>query len=95
MNYPWWHIPYLTSPMLIALVAIVHVLISMYAVGGGILLAWENSFAIKKKQRQYREYWRRHAGFFLVLSLVFGGVTGVGVAQHRVRPVPSVGDGDF
>ena len=79
MNYPWWHIPYLTSPMLIALVAIVHVLISMYAVGGGILLAWENSFAIKKKQRQYREYWRRHAGFFLVLSLVFGGVTGVGV----------------
>ena len=79
MNYPWWHIPYLTAPMLIALVAIVHVLISMYAVGGGLLLAWENSFAIKKKQRQYREYWRHHTGFFLVLSLVFGGVTGVGV----------------
>lgn len=79
MTYPWWHIPFLTSPMLIAVVSIIHVLISMYAVGGGILLAWENSFAIKKKQRQYREYWRRHTGFFLILSLVFGGITGVGV----------------
>ncbi|MER3513556.1 MAG: hypothetical protein C4310_03465 [Chloroflexota bacterium] len=34
MHYPWWHVPFLTSPMLIALVAVLHVIMSHYAVGG-------------------------------------------------------------
>lgn len=79
MLYPWWHIPLLTSPMLIALVSIVHVLAAMYAVGGGLILASENRYAVKKKDKPYRDYWKKHARFFLLLTVVFGGVTGVGV----------------
>ena len=37
MHYPWWHVPYLTAPMLIAVVSVLHVLVSHYAVGGRAL----------------------------------------------------------
>lgn len=45
MHYPWWYVPQLTSPMLIAVIAVVHVLVSHYAVGGGLFLAIETAFA--------------------------------------------------
>lgn len=79
MSYPWWYIPYLTSPMLIALVAVVHVIVSHYAVGGGILLARENRYALKKNDEAYRRYWKNHAHFFVLLTVVFGAITGVGI----------------
>lgn len=79
MHYPWWYVPGLTSPMIIAIVAIFHVIVSHYAVGGGILLARENSFAIKKKDHQYRSYWKKHAQFFVLLTVAYGALTGVGI----------------
>lgn len=79
MSYPWWNVPYLTSPMVIAIVAVVHVLVSQYAVGGGILLARENRFALKRSDSDYRKYWKAHAKFFILLTVVFGSVTGVGI----------------
>ena len=79
MAYPWWHVPYLTAPMVIALVAVVHVLVSHYAVGGGILLALENRYALKKNDKAYRAYWKKHARFFILLTVVFGAITGVGI----------------
>ncbi|HLA84262.1 MAG TPA: cytochrome ubiquinol oxidase subunit I [Thermoguttaceae bacterium] len=79
MHYPWWYVPYLTAPMLIALVAVVHVLVSHYAVGGGLFLAWETRFAYRKHNRGYLAYLRRHARFFVLLTVVFGAITGVGI----------------
>lgn len=79
MHYPWWHVPYLTSPMLIAAVAVIHVLVSHYAVGGGLFLAVETGFAHKKHHREYLAYLRRHARFFVLLTVVFGAITGVGI----------------
>lgn len=79
MSYPWWFVPYLTSPMVIALIAVVHVLVSQYAVGGGILLARENRYALKKNDSDYRRYWKSHARFFILLTVVFGSLTGVGI----------------
>lgn len=79
MLYPWWYIPLLTAPMLIALVSVIHVLAAMYAVGGGVILAAENRRAVKKKDKPYRDYLKKHARFFLLLTILFGGVTGVGV----------------
>ncbi|MFQ5595878.1 MAG: hypothetical protein ACE5HA_17170 [Anaerolineae bacterium] len=35
MHYPFWYVPSLTSPMLIALVAVFHVFASQYADAGG------------------------------------------------------------
>ncbi len=79
MSYPWWYIPVITSPMLIAFIATIHVLVSHYAVGGGLLLARENSFAIKTGNKAYRDYWKSHACFFVLLTVVFGAITGVGI----------------
>ena len=79
MSYPWWYVPSLTSPMIVAFVAIVHVLVSQYAVGGGFLLARENRYALKMGDTEYRKYWKSHAKFFILLTVVFGAVTGVGI----------------
>ena len=79
MHYPWWYVPGLTAPMLIAFIAVVHVVVSHYAVGGGILIALENQFAIKTKDKAYRDYWYKHTRFFVLLTVAFGAITGVGI----------------
>ena len=38
MNYPFWDIPYLGSGWVIGIIAIFHVMISQFAVGGGLYL---------------------------------------------------------
>jgi mono/diheme cytochrome c family protein len=65
--------------MVIAFVALIHVVVSHYAVGGGILLALENQYAVCKGDLRYRDYWKKHAKFFILLTVVFGGITGVGI----------------
>jgi len=79
MHYPWWYVPGATAPMLIAFIALFHVFVAHYAVGGGILIALENQFAIKTKDKAYRDYWYKHARFFVVLTVAYGAITGVGI----------------
>lgn len=79
MDYPWWHVPGLTSPMLIAAIAIAHVLVAHYAVGGGLFLAVETAFAYRSGDQAYLDYLRRHAKFFVLLTVVFGAISGVGI----------------
>ena len=79
MHYPWWHVPYLTAPMLIAVVSVLHVLVSHYAVGGGLFLAVETGYAYRTKNAAYLAYLRRHARFFVLLTVVFGAISGVGI----------------
>jgi cytochrome d ubiquinol oxidase subunit I len=79
MHYPWWYVPLLTSPMLIAVIAVVHVLVAHYAVGGGLFLAVETSFAYRTRDQEYLAYLKRHTGFFVLLTVVFGAITGVGI----------------
>ncbi|NQT39652.1 MAG: cytochrome ubiquinol oxidase subunit I, partial [Planctomycetes bacterium] len=79
MHYPEWFVPHLPAPMLIAVVAVIHVLVSHYAVGGGLFLAVEVGHAYRTANREYLAYLKRHARFFLLLTVVFGAVTGVGI----------------
>lgn len=79
MHYPWWYVPFVTSPLLIAAVAVVHVFVSMYAVGGGMFLAVEARFAYRSGHRSYLSYLRDHAWFFILVTVVFGAITGVGI----------------
>ncbi|MEN6457537.1 MAG: cytochrome ubiquinol oxidase subunit I [Thermoguttaceae bacterium] len=79
MQYPWWYVPHLTAPMLIAVISVVHVLVSHYAVGGGLFLAVETAHAHKTGDRPYLDYLRGHARFFILLTVVFGAITGVGI----------------
>jgi cytochrome bd-type quinol oxidase subunit 1 len=79
MHYPWWYVPYLTAPMLIGIIAVIHVLVSHYAVGGGLFLAVETSYAHRTGNQEYLAYLRRHARFFVLLTVAFGAITGVGI----------------
>jgi cytochrome bd ubiquinol oxidase subunit I len=79
MHYPWWYIDHLTAPMLIAIVSVVHVLVAHYAVGGGLFLAVETTHAYRSGNRDYLAYLKQHARFFVLLTVVFGAITGVGI----------------
>jgi cytochrome bd-type quinol oxidase subunit 1 len=65
--------------MLIAAISVVHVLVSHYAVGGGLFLAVEIGHAYRTGDRAYVDYLHRHARFFVLLTVVFGAITGVGI----------------
>jgi cytochrome bd-type quinol oxidase subunit 1/mono/diheme cytochrome c family protein len=79
MHFPWWYVDGLTAPMLIAVISVVHVLVSHYAVGGGLFLAVETTHAYRTANREYLAYLKRHAKFFVLLTVVFGAITGVGI----------------
>jgi cytochrome bd-type quinol oxidase subunit 1 len=79
MHYPWWFVPVLTSPMLIAAISVLHVYVSMYAVGGGIFLAAETGFAYRRAKPNYLAYLKDHTWFFILVTVVYGAITGVGI----------------
>jgi cytochrome bd ubiquinol oxidase subunit I len=79
MHYPWWQVPYLTAPMLIAVISSIHVLVAHYAVGGGLFLAVETRHAYRSGDTEYLSYLKSHARFFVLLTVVFGAITGVGI----------------
>ena len=57
MNYPFWDIPYLGSGWVIGLIAIFHVMISQFAVGGGFYLPLAERKALRMKDPQLRADW--------------------------------------
>jgi cytochrome bd-type quinol oxidase subunit 1 len=83
MNYPFWDIPHLGSGWVIGLIAIFHVMISQFAVGGGLFLPLAERKALRMTDTQSRADWLHqiasHSKFFLILTAVFGTVSGVGI----------------
>jgi mono/diheme cytochrome c family protein len=77
MNYPIWDLP--APGLLIAFVAIVHVFISHFAVGGGLFLVLTEGKARREGDEALLEFVRRHTRFFVLLTLVLGAITGVGI----------------
>ena len=79
MNFPVWDVPLLGGGMLIASVAILHVFVAHFAVGGGLFLVWSEGRAYRTGDRDLLQYVRQHSTFFVLLVLVFGAVSGVGI----------------
>ncbi|HEY3297895.1 MAG TPA: hypothetical protein VGK34_04495, partial [Armatimonadota bacterium] len=79
MHYPFWYVPGLTSPMWIAVVAVLHVFVALYAVGGSIILAFQTSRAYRQNDKQHLEYLRSHSWFFILITLVYSSLLGVGI----------------
>ena len=79
MNYPVWELTTFGGGFLIALIAIVHVLVSHFAVGGGLYLVLLEKKAYREENPQLLDYVKKHSKFFLLLTMVFGGLTGVGI----------------
>ncbi len=78
MIYPIWE-PFVANSLLIAVIAIVHVFVSHFAIGGGLYLVLAETWARRRDDRDHLDYIRRHSRFFALLTLVFGAVTGVGI----------------
>ena len=79
MNYPVWELQAAGGGLLIALVAVIHVYIAHFAVGGGLLLVLTEIKARRMGSQALLDYARHHTKFFLLLTMVGGGVTGVGI----------------
>jgi cytochrome bd ubiquinol oxidase subunit I len=79
MEFPLWYVPFITAPMLIPLVAVPHVIVAQFAVGAGILLADLVRRARRSNNAEVLVYLRGLARFFILITIVFGAVTGVGI----------------
>ncbi len=79
MNYPVWDVPLIGSVWVVGAIAIFHVMISQFAVGGGLYLALAEYEARRQGREDWLEVVKNHSKFFLILTGVFGAVSGAGI----------------
>src|SRR5208282_4038926 len=79
MNYPIWDVPFIGSGWVIGIIAIFHVMISHFAVGGGLYLILAERKARRENRADWLEVLRGHSRFFLILTGIFGAISGVGI----------------
>jgi cytochrome d ubiquinol oxidase subunit I len=80
MNYPVWDIPFLGSGLVVAIIAIIHILIAHLAIGGGAFLFVAEIWAKKQSNgKSIREWLHQYTKYFLIYTTIFGAVTGVGI----------------
>lgn len=78
MNYPFWDID-IGYGLLMASIAVIHVFVSHFAIGGGLYLVVAESSARKKNDSMMLDYLQRLSKFFVLVTVVFGALTGVGI----------------
>ncbi|MDF1563337.1 MAG: c-type cytochrome [Deltaproteobacteria bacterium] len=78
MSYPFWDIPFGYGPLMGGL-AIFHVFISHFAVGGGLYLVVVETIARKKNDTETLDFLEGLSKFFVLTTLVMGALTGVGI----------------
>ncbi|MBV5318774.1 MAG: cytochrome ubiquinol oxidase subunit I [Desulfobulbaceae bacterium] len=79
MNYPIWQLDSFGGGLLIVLIAVFHVYISHFAVGGGLFLVLAERKGSRENNPAIIEYTRKHARFFLLITMIAGSMTGVGI----------------
>jgi mono/diheme cytochrome c family protein len=78
MDYPIWDLA-MGGGMLMALVAIPHVIVSHFAIGGGLLIVVTEALSVKRNDPELRELARRSSLVLILVSTVFGAISGVGI----------------
>jgi len=88
MEYPVWHYLGMNTGLIIAIISVLHVFIAQFAVGGGLFLVIMERWAWKRDCPEILAWLRRHTRFFLLLTTVFGALSGVGIwfAVSTVSP---------
>ncbi len=78
MNYPVWDVAF-GAGLLMALVSILHVFVSHFAVGGGLFLVLTERRARLSGDTDLLAWLKGHTRFFVLLTVVYGAVSGVGI----------------
>ena len=79
MNYPIWQLNFAGGGLLIATIAIIHVYVAHFAVGGGLFLVLTELKGLRERNQGILDYARKNTLFFLLITMVFSSVTGVGI----------------
>lgn len=79
MNYPFWDIPFIGGGILIGSVAIIHTFVAQFAIGGGLFLVLTERKAYRENNPKIIDFLKIHSKFFILLTLVFGALTGVAI----------------
>ncbi len=78
MNYPVWDVAF-GAGLLIALVSVLHVFVSHFAVGGGLFLVVTEHRALRRGDAGVLAWLRKHTRFFVLVTVVYGAISGVGI----------------
>ena len=78
MNYPFWDVG-IGYGYLMAAMAVIHVFVSHFAIGGGLYLVVTEARARRRNDQALLAYLPRLSKFFALLTLVTGAITGVGI----------------
>lgn len=78
MNYPVWQVAF-GAGLLMALVAVLHVFVSHFAVGGGLFLVLTERKARRSNDSALLIWLKAHTKFFVLVTVVYGAVSGVGI----------------
>lgn len=78
MNYPVWDAP-IGYGILMGIIAVLHVFVSHFAIGGGLYLVVTERRARRTGDAETLGFLRRVSRFFVLLTLVFGALSGVGI----------------
>jgi mono/diheme cytochrome c family protein len=78
VDYPIWEVAS-GGGLLMAVVAISHVIVSHFAIGGGLIIVWTEMLAVRRGDRDMRELARRGSLVLILISTVFGAISGVGI----------------
>jgi mono/diheme cytochrome c family protein len=78
MNYPIWDIA-IGGSVLMGVVAITHVIVAHFAIGGGLVIAVTETLAVRRGDFEMRELARRSSLTLILVSTVFGAISGVGI----------------
>ncbi|MCK4837697.1 MAG: cytochrome ubiquinol oxidase subunit I, partial [Desulfobulbaceae bacterium] len=79
MNYPIWQLEFAGGGLLIAIIALIHVYITHFAIGGGLFLVITERKGLRENSQEILAYVQKHTRFFLLLTMVLGALTGVGI----------------
>jgi len=88
VDYPIWSLG-MGGGVLIGIVAITHVLVSHFAIGGGFAIAVIETLAVRRRNPAMRALAKRSSLMLILVSTVFGAISGVGiwVTIGLVQPV--------
>lgn len=79
LNFPVWDLHGISGGLLIALISVTHVFVAQFAVGGGFFLVLAERLGHRQGSDRILQWVQGHTHFFLLLTMVFGGLTGVGI----------------